>query len=177
MNTPRYQAEHGLLLIDDPSDPAKVWYAPAAPSPERGPNGAPAVTVVLAGATRLLTLGALLQADDAAVARASGARQLHPCPLQAVAAQVTITATGGGRDVLGVSTTSGYPPYHAVFSLSLDEAAASQATAALAGGTEHLFVTYQVTLAVPGTKPLPVKLDGDVGTWFAGTDSSPVVIG
>jgi hypothetical protein len=156
---------------------ATIFYVPAAPTPELDPNGRPTLGVFKMPQATTLQLGAhfsLSAAELAALMDKVGARYpslhaatLQPAPIQVRKAAVVIADSSGVQTELGTSSTSAFPPYAAVFSLTLTPAQAAQAISAVGGRRGVLFVDYTI---LPQGATAPAVSRCDVATWFHGTD-------
>jgi hypothetical protein len=156
---------------------ATIFYVPAAPTPELDPNGRPTLSVFKMPQATTLQLGAhfsLSAAELEALMDKVGARYpslhaatLQPAPIQVQKAAVVIADSSGVQTALGTSSTSAFPPYAAVFSLTLTPAQAAQAISAVGGRRGVLFVDYTI---LPQSATAPAVSRCDVATWFHGTD-------
>jgi hypothetical protein len=156
---------------------ATILYVPAAPTPELDPNGRPTLGVFKMPQATTLQLGAhfsLSAADLAALKEKVGSRYpslrdatLQPAPIQVQKAAVVLADIGSAQTELGTSSTSAFPPFAAVFSLTLTPAQAAQAISAVGGRRGVLFVDYTI---LPQGATAPVVKRCDVATWFHGTD-------
>jgi hypothetical protein len=141
-----------LLSADAPT---KYLCIPGAPKPEQAPDGRPTLGLWMIPPQPRLQLGARwwLDSDDiAAVQGELGARhpgldvrstQVLSAPVTVDEAVVLIDDGHGGLTELATSTTSGYPPYAAIFSAALDDAQAAVVASALNGSRGRLFVEYR----------------------------------
>ncbi|MEF2277375.1 hypothetical protein V3W47_03630 [Deinococcus sp. YIM 134068] len=163
-------------VFPDPQDAERFLYVPGDPTPELGPNGAPSLTLLMAGAHSRLQLGARWTVDEATLDRLR--RRLltqHPelnsarLSLQPAPARVReVTLLLKGRE-LAHSSSSGFLPYAAVFAIPLiteeDRAAALRAV----HGTEgELTVRYTADVQGKDGCWQTVTREGDVGRWFRG---------
>jgi hypothetical protein len=115
---------------------------------ERAPDGSPAAMLLRHPAGGALQLGARL------VASSSFALP----PLEVTEAQLCAFHEGAWH-VLERSSTQGYPPFTALFHVTLDAAHAAVAEQALCGELHRLSITYLVTLLVPSGAE--VVIEGD----------------
>jgi hypothetical protein len=180
--------EH-VALVADPQTPGLVWYYPTCPAAETDDDGRMAVTLLMIGTTASLSVGATLAVSAAELdAAATTSRslvddavtvRLQPAPLTVRQARLELIDQHGEHAVLATSTSSGYPPFQAVFSAQLEPAAAAQAASALHGGSGHLIVTYDIEVNLPATEEQQpagpraastlgrsFTLQTDVSTWF-----------
>jgi hypothetical protein len=165
------------MHLSPSADGTTILYVPPAPSPELDPNGRPTLSVFKMPQATTLQLGAhfsLSAADLAALAGKVGAKYpslrgstLQPAPIRVQKAAVVLADSSGKQTELGTSSTSAFPPYAAVFSLSLTPAQAAQAISAVGGRQGVLFVDYTI---MQQAATAPVVKRCDVATWFHGTD-------
>jgi hypothetical protein len=166
----------GIDLSPSPDD-ATIFYIPAEPAPEVDTSGRPTLGVFKTAQATTLQLGtrltlpadklqALLRKVKAQYPRL-GNVALQPAPIQVQKAALVLADTAGVPAELASSPTSAFPPYAAVFSLTLAPAQAAQAVSAMGGRTGVLFVDY--TIVSQGAAN-PVVKRCDVATWFHGTD-------
>jgi hypothetical protein len=156
---------------------ATILYVPAAPTPELDPNGRPTLSVFKMPQATTLQLGAHFSLSAADLATLEGkvgaqypslrAATLQPAPIQVQKAAVVLADSNGAQTELGTSSTSAFPPYAAVFSLTLTPAQAAQAISAVGGRQGVLFVDYTI---LPQGAKAPAVSRCDVATWFHGTD-------
>jgi hypothetical protein len=159
------------------ADGTTILYVPPTPAPELDPNGRPTLSVFKTPQATTLQLGAhfsLSLADLAALKGKVGAQYpslrdvtLQPAPIRVQRAAVVLADSSGKQTELGTSSTSAFPPYAAVFSLTLTPAQAAQAISAVGGRQGVLFVDYTI---LPQAVTAPVVKRCDVATWFHGTD-------
>jgi hypothetical protein len=143
------------------SDPLTYYVLPLTAGPEVDSSGRPTLLLVPTGDTALLQLGAQLPLDDSALERVRQqlAEQLHgqdqsvvrlsPAPLRVDAARLMISSGDQAWTELARSTTSGFPPYMAVFGVPLKPDQSASALAAVQGRQGFLQVVYDVSVAVP----------------------------
>lgn len=163
---------------DDPT----YYCIPGAPKPELAPNGRPTLGLWMIPPQPMLQLGArwtLEPADIAAVRAAIAARdpkrdqesvQVVPAPITVDEAVVLIDS-GDGLDELANSSTSGYPPYSAIFSQRLEDAQAALVASALNGARDRLFVEYRGRLdqgmhSDDRSGSMSLVRRADVSIWF-----------
>lgn len=167
-----------VTVYPDPNDPQRFLYVPGEPVPELGPNGAPALTLLLADAASRLQLGARWTVDAGALDRLcrrviAGHPELNPAgidlqPAPARVREVTLLLRDTGRQ-LARATSSGFPPHTALFAVPL--AAEEERVAALRAvhGTEGVLgVRYTADVLGEDGQWQTVTREGDVGRWFRG---------
>ena len=167
----------GVHVFATHDDPPVLFYVPAAPGPELGPNGNPTLSVFKMPQMTTLQLGAhlSLSADEETALKAKiaarypaySASMLRIAPITVRNAAVLIADANGAFSQLGTSPTSAFPPFAAIFSLPLTPEGASRAISAIGGNRGLLVVDY--TIVEPGATTPSVKR-GDVATWFPGTE-------
>lgn len=151
----------GLICYQSSQDPLQFFYVPQAAVPDTG-TGRPNL-LDMGDGRRMLALEATWQPDRTAV-KALEAEVVRRYPeLNAallevdraqptdvtVDAMVLELADGDGLCELARSTTSGMPPYNAVFSAVLSASQAEVAAQALAGAPDLLFLTLTYALNIP----------------------------
>ena len=156
----------GVTCYTREDEPGTWWYVPGDPEPEMA-GGEPAVRLWVSPPTSVLQLGVdwtvrgeLLARVERALAQAAGTQTVDLRPAPASVRQVALEVGSDERDVLAVSTSSGFPPYRAVFRVDLDAARTNAATAALNGRRGLLVVRYQVAASL--TASARARLEGDV---------------
>lgn len=150
-----------------------VWrYLPAAPAPQRGPDGRAQLTAIEAGDMLMLTLGTTLTASEAQLAEARAAIaaetggepnaiDLRPADATPGGATLTLTLDGAAPVELARANPSALPPHSAAFSAMLRGDQAKQANAAMKAGTGRLDVIYDLDL--PMTRAVTARVAGDPG--------------
>ena len=157
-------------------DGSVVTYIPNAPVPELDANGKPTLSILSMPQLTTLQLGTHfgLSTDQLSGAMADIAKQvpalanaqLQPAKISVSKAAVVMTTETGAEAELGTSMTSAFPPYAAIFALTLTPDRAATAISAVRGSKGVLFVDY--TVAPMGGDPVVKRTD--IGTWFTGTD-------
>lgn len=165
----------------DPNDPQRFFYIPGEPVPELGPNGAPALTLLLADTASRLQLGARWTVDGATLDRLRrrvaaehpeldpASIDLQPAPARVRDVTLLIRDAGGTRRDLAHATSSGFTPHTALFAVPL--AAEEERVAALRAvhGTEgELGVRYTADVLGEDGRWQTVTREADVGRWFRG---------
>ena len=153
------------------STPPKRWrYLPCEPSPQRTPAGTAQVTMIDASGVLMLTVGASLGADNAAVSAArdaiaaeSGAEtcavELRPADLAVRRAVLELVSPGAPAKPLAQASPSPIAPYPAAFSAVLAGEAAEEARTALSSGSGRLQVRYEVELAAD--RAVTARIEGE----------------
>ena len=136
------------------SDGTAILYVPAAATPELDPNGRPTLSVFKMPHATTLQLGAHFSLSPTNMAAligkigaqcpSLGAATLKPAPIQVQKAAVVLADNIGAQAELGTSSTSAFPPYAAVFSLTLTPAQTAQVISAVGGRHGVLFVEYTI---------------------------------
>ena len=150
-------------------DASGDWlYVPADPVAELA-GGKPVVQLWASPDSGILQLGAewtvrpeLLERVEAAVSRAVGGRAVHLQPAPSTVRQVSLETIDdhGTSSVLASSTSSGFPPYRAIFRVELQATAMNAAAAALNGRRGRLAIRYRV--GVPLKASVRAQVEGDV---------------
>jgi hypothetical protein len=171
----------GIQLYPDATNPRFLRYLPGNPAPETGPNGRPTLLLVASDRGAILQLGALWGLTDTTraalrAALADSHPELAHLDLQPAAVSVTgvtlsLASSDGTLHPLATSSSSGMPPFSAVFSAQLDAEQKAQAIAALQGRRGTLLVDYAIALppsvaaALPGHPPTLLRR-ADVSSWI-----------
>ena len=171
MNTPRATADKhretaagfAMLELDGieswPAldDPATWLYIAGPLGPQVDASGAPDAALFSLGDAGVFQCGVKWEADSAALERlrqeAAGRTGLQtlrpiPAPVQLKAARLTLTSpdAGGVETVLQETSASGYPPFTALFHVSLDVAQRSLVEKALSGTPGILAIEYAIRI-------------------------------
>ena len=167
-----------------PTEEADTYFfLPLAPRPETDASGDPTLMSIPMGDGGFLQLGARLEGDEetlAALRRKLAQRlgldepaliRLHMAPL---AMEGAVLLIGDGSETLkevSRNSTSGFPPYTALFHRQLDAAQHNAVVAALNGREGFVRVCYDVTLPQPVTAR--ARLVGDIKDLFARLAAAP----
>jgi hypothetical protein len=147
----------GVRLWRDEADPHLFFYLPGIPEPQRGPEGRPAVSLILTGDSAILQLGASWglgpeQTERLRPALAAATPGTDPAAIVLSPAAVAVSEAvlevadgSGGFSPVATSPGSGYPPFTAVFSSVLAGERRSLAAAALNGTPGSLRVRYRAS--------------------------------
>jgi hypothetical protein len=177
----------GVDLYSDPDNPRFLRYLPGSPSPETGPDGRPTLLVVASDRGAILQLGALWGLTDTTRAALREALadshpelaqlDLQPAPASVAGVTLSLAASDGTLHPLATSSSSGMPPFSAVFSAQLDAEQKAQAIAALQGRRGTLLVDYAVALPPSVAAALPdhpatLTRRADVSSWIPAGDLS-----
>lgn len=135
--------------------PGRYRYVPGAPLPERDDDGRVAVNLIDTGSLAMLTVGSewVVRDDVLGAIRAEIlasrpdliAVDLRPAPVEVREARL-VHRLGDSREVLASSGSSGFPPFSAVFSVTLQGERREAVRAALMGGAGAVEVEYLVGL-------------------------------
>lgn len=142
-------------------DPQAYYVVPLEPQPELNGAGNPMLMVLPAGDGALLQLGTQLGPEGGSVERLrqelrrrldldnQAAVQIRPAPLQVERAALLVAGspeTPAELSELAQSSTSGFPPYTAVFNAPIDAGQRAAVASAQAGQEGRLQVRYEVRL-------------------------------
>jgi hypothetical protein len=163
------------IHLQPSDDGATIFYIPATPIPELDPAGRPTLSVFKTSRSTSLQLGAQFDLDAATLAglpakiaanvpALAGAR-LQPAPGSVRKASVVLTDEAGVETELAASASSAFPPYTAVFAVTLSPAQAAEAISAVGGRQGVLFVDYSFQ---ERGADAPSRKRGDVASWFHG---------
>jgi hypothetical protein len=147
------------VVISDIDDPDTFLYAPKRPSIAVDDQGRRQLNVLGAGAVSFLQVTSAWGLDESqrAALRAELARRngrpaaslkLRPLP-ETIDGVVLLLAGDAGFTELQRSKSSGVPPYHAAFNVTLDPDQLALVRAALDGERSRLLIRYDVTRRVP----------------------------
>jgi hypothetical protein len=151
----------GLYAFPAPQGDAAYYYLPLTPSPEVDAQGRPTLLTVPLGQGGFVQLGTRLEAQEktlqalravlAARLALPGAGQvsLNPAPLTVRGADLEVGDGTGKFTALAHSTTSGFPPYTALFHAQTDATQQAAVSAALNGRSGFLQVSYLLALQWP----------------------------
>jgi|GEM_PF-2872438 len=167
----------GVHIFPHPTDPATLYYIPAAPVPELTAAGNPTLGLTKMPQMGMLQLGAHFalppDGEAALLAKIAAANpslanvRLQPAPLRVLKAAVLLSDETGATSELGSSKTSAFPPFAAVFSFQLTPTQTGRAILGVTGEQGNLFVEYTIQ---PGDSDTPVTKRCDVAGWFPAND-------
>jgi hypothetical protein len=150
---------------------------------ERTADGHPTITLINIGETGIVQLGTRWEpATDALealrnhIAVVSGTHasevRLTPDVRDQVTATLDIRNEAGVSIASVQSTTSNYPPFAAVFNLTVDAVARTSVFSALAGRSGLVSITYRSRVAGEA-----IEASTDIGNWFPAGGLDRVVMG
>lgn len=174
MTPPTEIALGGLRASPHPDDPSFFVYDPGDPEPERSPQGHPVFQLLRLGDSAFLQMGVrwgpgaeALEALREEIARRTGRPpaqvRLTPLPVAVESVRLELADGDGGFQEIARSTSSGAPPYSALFNVRLDAAQTARAAEAAAGKEGALRVTYHLSLS---RNPRAAERASDVAHWF-----------
>lgn len=166
----------GISYYRSKEDPSTFFYMPQKPTAETDPKGKPTLSLWISDQGAILQLGTKWEAEDALLGELKKHHaerfQLEPALIRLSPVRVSVEGVtlalgdGEGRyqEVKTVSS-SGYPPFSAIFNVQLNAEEKSRVAAALNGRRQFLTVTYR------GLAPLEVSaettIEGDAKADFA----------
>jgi hypothetical protein len=144
-----------ILYRQDRNDQHVFFYVPGDPGPELT-GGSPAASIVATGTGGFLQLGVHWDVSQAQLNQMQdylrhqlpeldAAPELRPESLAVDAVNLALQMPDGTTNLLGTANSSGFPPFTALFNLSLDAARFAQAGSALRGREKVLTVSYQIS--------------------------------
>lgn len=150
----------GVYFYPSKDDPHTFCYLPGDPAPERSPSGQPMVTFLVTDQAGMLQLGTRWEVESTLLESlrneiADGFPDLDPAlirfsPAPLSVESVTLMLSSDGREEeLQTVQSSGFPPYSAIFNVTLTPEQKAQVASALNGRTGLLKVIYRASLAVP----------------------------
>jgi hypothetical protein len=188
----RYEI-NGVHVYAKAAEPSEFYYIPNIPTPELDPQGRPTLMLVRTAQGAILQFGvrfALTSGEESALLAAlskqapqRGALRLQPAPISVDAVAVSLANAAGQMVELTSRTSSGYPPYNTVFSLTLTDEQGAQAISAVNGRRGLLSVAYRISLPaeVAGTingAPANLVRSTDLAAWFpGGSGASHLMLG
>lgn len=173
----------GVRCFRSDDDPRTFHFIPGAPSAKPDPRGRPTVTLWASGQGGMLQLEGRWWVDEAQLAalRAALAERFpedDPASFELTSAPATVgkarlwQGDGGGElEPLAEVTSSGFPPYSAVFMLRLDARQKERVVAALHGREGFLSLSYDVALERPAT--VAAAVEGEVAEDLAALPPEP----
>jgi hypothetical protein len=181
---------HGIHYSRFLLDPGIWEYLPRSAALRRDPAGHPSLTLIDLDTSGYLLLTATWSApeDELAALRTEIATQtaisspdLVRLAFASVASPRCEALAGDGTgsfEVLASSTTSGNPPYDALFNLTLTDGQLAAARAATAGEPGRLAVEYQALLPVPVHATATFTAAGvALGDWITAQGGGPDLVG
>jgi hypothetical protein len=176
---------NGTHFYSQDDSPDTLFYLPSSPSAELDSQGRPTLQIFRLPQYSMLQLGAqfaFTQAEQSAALSyiadhfpAVASARLQPAPVTVQKVALLLANQSGKLVELKSSTSSGYPPYTAVFSIQLAPDQVTNVIAAVDGRSGLLFVEYtiippdRVAAALGGAlKCLTRRCD--VASWFRGTE-------
>lgn len=162
----------GIYYYQSKDDPATFFYIPEKPCPEKDPGGKPTLTLWVSDQGAILQLGTRcgVNADQFKDILKHVAGQfpdldsasIRFMPIMASIREATLSIGDGTGKFTDVQTTStsGFPPFSALFNVSLTAEQKTRAVAALSGHQGFLRIAYRGSL--PSEVPVTVSISGDV---------------
>ncbi|HLJ27860.1 MAG TPA: hypothetical protein VKY85_14205 [Candidatus Angelobacter sp.] len=152
-------------------DPDTFFYVPGQPSPELTPAGVPAASLIATGSGGFFSLGTHWAVNQAQLQDLQeylrkqfpdlpSAPRLSPEALTIDDVKLVLQMPDDSTEVLATSTSAGYPPFTALFNVSLDAVHFAQASSALSGREKVLKVLYEIS--GQSTVSCTVTISGDV---------------
>jgi len=184
--SPRFEFR-GVRCFRDRNDPNRFYYLPGDPVPERGPDGHPTLLLLASDQGGMLQLGTHWTVGDSVLEQLRGVLaerfkglkresiQFAPVPVTVEEVSLLLGDGAGTFSTLKTSSSSGFPPYAAIFSVPVNASQKAQVTAALGGRAGFLKVIYRCRLPAefaeaPSGSGMVSERATDVSTWFTGSD-------
>lgn len=151
----------GVYFYPSKDNRETFFYLPGNPAPERDPSGQPMLTFLVTDQSALLQLstrweveGSLLESLRTQVADRFPDLEpplirFTPAPLTIEGVTLTLISDDGHEEELQTVKSSGFPPYSAIFNVTLTPEQKARVASALNGRTGLLKVIYRSSLAVP----------------------------
>jgi hypothetical protein len=158
-----WRETRGIRYAPSAQDPAVWEYLPRTPMLRRGPDGSPLLTLIGQGTSGFLLVTVTWGAPDSDIAavRSDIAAQISAAspdlvrlafaPLTAPRCTALIGDGAGGFESVATSSTSGTPPYDALFNVALQDEQLAAARAAIDGGPGRLAVEYEALALLPAS--------------------------
>ena len=168
----------GVVCYTRDDDPRTWWYVPGDPVPEMA-GTSPSLQLFAMPDSGILQFGAewtvrgeLLERIQKTLIAAAAVPSVSLQPAPATVRQVTVEIGDEQHppDVAGISTSSGFPPYRAIFRINLDAWRKNAIVAALNGRSGFIVVRYRV--AAPIKASARAKLEGNIETALAALSGS-----
>jgi hypothetical protein len=162
-------------------DPQTFYYLPGEPTPERSPVGKPTVNFLLSDQQAMLQLGTRWEVEAPlfdALRKEIADRfpdlnatlvRFAPAPVTIEGARLVLLADDGREEELQTVSSSGFPPYAALFNVTLTAEQKARVASALNGRTGLLKVVYGFSLASEVSARATIK--GDVRADVAELDT------
>lgn len=137
-------------------EPDTFYFIPGDPGPELMPSGSPAASMIFGDSAAILQLGvhwdvtpdqmkALQEHLRSQFPQLNSTPQLKREALTVQAVKLALTMPDGSTSVLATTSSSGYPPFTALFNLTLHRAHYSQARLAFTGRQKVMSVCYEIS--------------------------------
>lgn len=149
----------GVYCYPSVDDAASFYYIPAEPTPERAPSGQPTLTLWMSDQGAMLQFGTQWSIDGTTLEALRlqighqfadldpASIRLSPAPTTIEAVTLELADATGAFSGLQSQSSSGFPPYSAIFNLSLSAEQKPRAASALNGQPGLLRVTYHGSLS------------------------------
>ena len=173
---------HGVHVYQSTDDPQTFYYIPGEPQPERSPSGKPTLNLFVTDKNALLQLGTRWEVNaDLLTELQKQVQDLHPeinqssilltpAPVSINKASLILMTDDDKEEELQAITSSGFPPYAAVFNVGLTNDQKTRVASALSGCKGRLKAVYNITLQ----KKISVEstITGDVRADIAKLETS-----
>ena len=177
----------GVTATPSTSDGFAYALIPGTPQPERTSNGAPTLLFVQTGSSSILQAGTRWDIPSTTIdqlrATIAADRKIDPGTLQLGWAAIVVdgvsldlTPPNGTPTPLASSSSAQYPPFAAIFGVTLTQDESQLVRAALDGRCGILTVTYRATVRAPALST-PVTRSTDIATWYHEIRSQTCSIG
>ena len=161
----------GVTLYEEEGESNTWRYIPGRPMPEMANNGRPTLQLYASASGGILQLGAqwtvapaLLEKLKKEIARRAGREEaeIRLQPATASVKQVTVETGDGKGSMVGMATSSssGFPPYNAIFRAPVDTEKKNAVVAALNGRLGFLAVRYHASATLKIS--VSAVMEGDV---------------
>ncbi|MDQ5870870.1 MAG: hypothetical protein M3547_01505 [Acidobacteriota bacterium] len=173
----------GIQWYRSEEKPSDFFFVPGDPEPERGPDGEPTLSVWVSDRGSTLQLGARWGVDAERLERlraflAEQFPDLEPALIRLLPTPASIESVGlflvddneGPRELKTVPS-SGFPPYSALFHVSLTAEDTPRVVAAVNGRKDVLTVCYRGSISKETF--VEVSIEGEVGEGLAALGANP----
>ena len=148
----------GCHFYQSDDDRQTFYYVPGEPTPERSPSGEPTLTFLVTDQSALLQLGTRWEVENSILDNVRteirnrfpdvdpAQVRFSPAPVSIESVRLILTTDDGTEKDLQTSESSGFPPYAALFNVTLTPAQKAQVASALNGRKGMLKVAYKSSL-------------------------------
>jgi hypothetical protein len=166
----------GCHFYQSDDDRQTFYYLPGEPTPERSPSGEPTLTFLVTDQSALLQLATRWEVENSVIDSVPieirnrfpdidpGQVRFSPAPVSIESVSLMLTTGDEAEKALATTTSSGFPPYAALFNVTLTPAQKAQVASALNGRKGLLKVVYKssLTLGVSAEASIMADVETDI---------------